>query len=78
MRLTKTEAQALGVQIPTAPPRRRPRLQSSNGHQWHRDGRGLRCQDCDMWLPYFALAAWGHGDWGVALETTHHTKGRHR
>ena len=65
IRLTEAQAKQLGLTAPKAPkPRKAP---PSNGHQWQREGRGLRCQQCGMWEPLWALPAWGHGDWEKAL-----------
>lgn len=35
--------------------------------RWVRDGRGLRCVGCAMWLPLWAWPDYGHGPWPEAL-----------
>ena len=64
IRLTEAQAKQLGLTAPKAAKSRK--AQPSNGHQWQREGRGLRCQ-CGMWIPLHFLTAFGHGQWEKAL-----------
>lgn len=74
LRLTPAEVRALALPDRPAPraraarPRAARRLTATDtGHTWHREGRGVRCQQCTMWLPLWALPDWGHGQWQEAL-----------
>jgi hypothetical protein len=64
--LTVREAARRGLGVP-GKRRRKMAPKPSNTHTWAREGRGLRCTGCTMWLPLWALPEWAHGAWEAAL-----------
>ena len=75
VKMTPAQLRQLGVPVPSARTAPRPRQRPpgyppdvDNGHTWQRDGRGLQCQQCGMWIPLHRMSLFAHGAWRAALD----------